>query len=360
MAIKHVKVATVPDDGISEVGTDEWNDDHTIEDNTVTDDMVASHTTTKITVPTTQLSGTVTNTQLAGSIDNTKLATDPLARANHTGTQDFSSVSGLQTALDAKVDDSQVLTNVPSGAVFTDTTYSVGDNGLTEKNFTSALKTKLDGVATNANNYSHPSHTGDVTGSSSLTIASGAVDLAHMSASGTKNSSTYLRGDNTWASISAGGDIQEAFSGVSSGSVNYMELTGLPSKEWYHVIGVMKGNQISNGAGLRAYAGGTLFTGYSTTVHETRGYYTDYNNDSYARFVRNTAGQAVGLDIWLMIRNGQLYYNGSASGATYESNFSGSSSYNSTLDSNDGLSKIRIYNGGSAQTNWRFKVYCPA
>jgi hypothetical protein len=437
MAIKHTKVATAVDDGTSEVGTNEWNDNHTIDNNTITDDMVASHTTTKITVPTTKLSGTVTNAQLAGSIANTKLATDPLARANHTGSQaastisDFdtevsnnsavaantakvtnathtgdvtgstsltiasgavdndmlsgsiansklatdplaranhtgsqaiSSVSGLQSALDGKIDDSQVLTNVPSGAVFTDTntTYSVGDGGLTQKNFTSTLKSKLDGIATSANNYSHPNHTGDVTGSSSLTIASGAVDLAHMSASGTKNSSTYLRGDNTWASISAGGDIQEAFSGVSSGSITYMELTGLPSKEWYHVIGVMKGNQISNGAGLRAYAGGTLFTGYSTTVHETRGYYTDYNNDSYARFVRNAAGGAVGLDIWLMIRNGQLYYNGSASGATYESNFSGSSSYNSTLDSNDGLSKIRIYNGGSAQTNWRFKVYCPA
>ena len=31
--------------------------------------------------------------------------------------------SAVQTQLDAKVDDSQVLTNVPSGAVFTDTTY---------------------------------------------------------------------------------------------------------------------------------------------------------------------------------------------------------------------------------------------
>lgn len=31
MAIKHNKVATVPDDGVSEVGTDEWNDDHTID-----------------------------------------------------------------------------------------------------------------------------------------------------------------------------------------------------------------------------------------------------------------------------------------------------------------------------------------
>jgi hypothetical protein len=33
---------------------------------------------------------------------------------------------------------------------YTDTTYTVGDNGLTQKNFTTALKTKLDGIATGA------------------------------------------------------------------------------------------------------------------------------------------------------------------------------------------------------------------
>jgi len=108
------------------------------------------------------------------------------------------------TLLDGKVDNSQVLTDVPTGAVFTDTnttytagtnvsisggnvisstdtdttytagtnvsisggnvisstdtntTYSVGDGGLTEKNFTSADNTKLDGIATSANNYTHP------------------------------------------------------------------------------------------------------------------------------------------------------------------------------------------------------------
>ena len=42
------------------------------------------------------------------------------------GTITISNVSGLQTSLDGKVDDSQVLTNVPAGAVFTDTTYSSG------------------------------------------------------------------------------------------------------------------------------------------------------------------------------------------------------------------------------------------
>ena len=67
---------------------------------------------------------------------------------NHT----ISNVDGLQTALDNKVDDSQVLTNVPAGAVFTDTntTYSVGNSGLTEINFTTTLKNKLDGIESNA------------------------------------------------------------------------------------------------------------------------------------------------------------------------------------------------------------------
>jgi hypothetical protein len=41
--------------------------------------------------------GTVTNTMLAGSIANSKLATDPLARANHTGTQLASTVSDFDT-----------------------------------------------------------------------------------------------------------------------------------------------------------------------------------------------------------------------------------------------------------------------
>lgn len=44
----------------------------------------------------------------------------------------------------------------------------------------SADGTKLDGIAANANNYTHPSHTGDVTGSGALTIASAAVTNAKL------------------------------------------------------------------------------------------------------------------------------------------------------------------------------------
>lgn len=52
--------------------------------------------------------------------------------------------------------------------------------------------------------------TGDVTGagpgSFATTIAAGAVDVAMLSATGTPSGSTYLRGDNTWATISGSGD----------------------------------------------------------------------------------------------------------------------------------------------------------
>ena len=65
----------------------------------------------------------------------------------------YSSLSGTPTIpsgneiIDWTVD--QGSTNIHSGN-YTNTTYTVGDNGLTQKNFTSTLKTKLDGIATGA------------------------------------------------------------------------------------------------------------------------------------------------------------------------------------------------------------------
>ena len=72
--------------------------------------------------------------------------------------RDLADYTGLQGDLAGKVDDSQVLTNVPSGAVFTDTTYTVGDSGLTQNNFTNTLKTKLDSITVGATNYTHPAN----------------------------------------------------------------------------------------------------------------------------------------------------------------------------------------------------------
>lgn len=54
-------------------------------------------------------------------------------------THAINDVTGLQSALEGKVDDSQVLTNVPAGAVFTDTIYNEG-NGLELNGTTFSIK----------------------------------------------------------------------------------------------------------------------------------------------------------------------------------------------------------------------------
>jgi len=64
----------------------------------------------------------------------------------------IANVSGLQNSLNLKVNASEVLTSVPANALFTDTNteYSVGDGALTEKNFTTAFKNKLSGIEASA------------------------------------------------------------------------------------------------------------------------------------------------------------------------------------------------------------------
>ena len=54
----------------------------------------------------------------------------------------------------------QGATNIHTGN-YTDTTYLVQDGGLTQKNFTTTLKNKLDGIDFSANDYTHPSYDGD-------------------------------------------------------------------------------------------------------------------------------------------------------------------------------------------------------
>ena len=67
-------------------------------------------------ITTSQLSATagITSGQLAGSIANTKLATDPLARANHTGTQVHTTISDFDTGVQVNRLDQMA---APTGAV---------------------------------------------------------------------------------------------------------------------------------------------------------------------------------------------------------------------------------------------------
>ena len=84
----------------------------------------------------------------------TGLQTELDSKQDGIGNEDLTiaMTDGLQDALDAKVDDSQVLTDVPANAVFTDTntTYSVQDGELSQNNFTDADHTKLNNIEPNA------------------------------------------------------------------------------------------------------------------------------------------------------------------------------------------------------------------
>ena len=107
----------------------------------------------------------------------------------------------LANELAGKVDDSQVLTDVPTGAVFSDTTYSVGDNGLSQKNFTTTLKSKLDGIETGA--------TGDQTQSdiNGLGITATGVDLGNWTLTESAGVLYFATGGTNKMKLDASGNL---------------------------------------------------------------------------------------------------------------------------------------------------------
>jgi hypothetical protein len=90
------------------------------------------------------------DTAISNLIGAAPAALDTLQELGDAIGDDANYAATITTALSGKVANSRVLTDVPASALFTDTTYSVGDAGLTEKNFTSALNTKLTNIETSA------------------------------------------------------------------------------------------------------------------------------------------------------------------------------------------------------------------
>ena len=80
-----------------------------------------------------------------------------------------------------------------TGAITTNSTFDTRD--------VAADGTKLDTIASNANLYVHPNHSGDVVSAAdgATTIQADAVDIPMLSASGTADATTFLRGDNQWS-----------------------------------------------------------------------------------------------------------------------------------------------------------------
>ena len=114
---------------------------------------------------------------------------------------DSENASGVTAGVYGSTSAIPIITVDEDGKVTTVTT--VAPVTQSDQNYTNADHTKLDTIATSANNYVHPNHSGDVVSSAdgAMTIQTDAVDIAMLSASGSASSSTFLRGDNSWTAI---------------------------------------------------------------------------------------------------------------------------------------------------------------
>jgi hypothetical protein len=129
-------------------------------------------------------------------------------RATHTGTQAAATITGL-AAIATSGSASDLVAGTLPAARFNDTAHGARAGGTLHANavaggaagfMTGADKTKLDGIATGANNYAHPNHTGDVTsvGDGATIIANDAVTnakLADMATARFKGRTTAGSGD---------------------------------------------------------------------------------------------------------------------------------------------------------------------
>jgi len=95
-------------------------------------------------------------------------------------------------ALNIALNDINIATNV------TDISTNVAD-----------IATNSAAIALNTAKVTNATHTGDVTGDTVLTIATGAVDIPMLSATGTPDATSFLRGDNTWSVPASGNTAVE-------------------------------------------------------------------------------------------------------------------------------------------------------
>jgi hypothetical protein len=95
------------------------------------------------------------------------------------------------------------------------TTTVIEDDAVTADKLANSINTE---IAANTAKVTNATHTGDVTGATALTIATDAVDIAMLSATGTADATTFLRGDNAWAAAASPGDLTPAFMVVLEGN----------------------------------------------------------------------------------------------------------------------------------------------
>ena len=133
----------------------------------------------------------------------------------------------------------------------TNTTYSVGDGGLTQNNFTNALKSKLDGIAASANNYSFPYTVSSSQSNSTVVQRNGSGYIF----------TSYYNGTGTFAT-NANNSGMGRFTGTNGSDTYGRSYTAAAARTLLNVAdganNITNNNQISNGAGYVTSSGNTV------------------------------------------------------------------------------------------------------
>ena len=115
----------------------------------------------------------------------------------------------------------------------TNTTYSVGDGGLTQNNFTNALKSKLDGIASSANNYSLPLSTSSARGGVKIGYSENGknypVELdsekMYVNVPWTDTNTTYSVGDGGLTQNNFTNTLKSKLDGIETGATADQDLS---------------------------------------------------------------------------------------------------------------------------------------
>ena len=201
----------------------------------------------------------------------------------------------------------------------TNTTYSVGDGGLTEKNFTTALKTKLDGIEASA----------DVTDTANVVAALTAGTNVQIAANGTISSTdtntTYTVGDGGLTQKNFTTTLKTKLDGIATGAeVNVQS-------DWNATSGdalilnkptiPTNNNELTNGAGY--------ITGINSSAVTTALGYTPYQESTALSATTGTFSGDVTVngnqvitaggnaDVKFSVWSGTTYGIGMTSGVTY-------------------------------------------
>lgn len=194
--------------------------------------------------------------------------TERFAPKSHTHTKsqitDFPKSMPANGGNSTTVNGHSVNSDVPAGAKFTDTTYSVAtasSNGL----MTAADKAKLNGIASNANNYSHPTSAGN----KHIPAGGSAGQILRWSADGTAtwdvdNNTTYsiFKGASSSA---AGGSGLVPPPAAGSQSTKYLRADGT----WTEPPNTTYANATKDTAGLMTAADKTKLDGIATGANKT-------------------------------------------------------------------------------------------